>query len=361
MNPQFKSFILFMVVLSLVSCTAAPSQDDKSTTPTKTSIPTTLPTITQEPSPTATPIPIILPTPSSIVPLEDRLLASIDVAFPDEMVFVQSFIWVKTDNGHVVQMDPATNSVISEIKVDTTTSPHFYCQGLGTDGESIWACSASGDDDHRTINVVRIDPTTQSVVATVEVGKIFDQYNMPFFRDHIWVLTSDGSKLIGIDTTTNQPTQPIDLGTRCFQVAAATDSLLVTCKIDNFILRVDTESMQVTERVTISPSPWNIRASENGVWVSLGNGLLRLDPETLAPILTYPKMPGDKDLFVTQEAVWVRTDYGFPFRIDPVSNLIVEQYWSDQRFYNMGGFLVTSDSVWTSAGDDDLVLRISIE
>ena len=361
MKTPFKSFILFMVVLTLVSCTTTPSQGDTSTTPTETLIPTTLPTLTQEPTLTATPIPIILPTPSSIVPLEERLLASIDVAFPDEMVFVQGFIWVKTDTGHVIQIDPATNSTVSDIIVDTTTSSYHYCQGLGTDGENIWACSASGDDDHRTINVVRIDSTTQNVVATVEVGKIFDQFDMPFLHNYIWVLTGDGSKLVGIDTNTNQTTQPIDLGTRCFQVAAEGDALLVTCKLDNLILRVDPESMQVMERVTIGPSPWNIRTSEDGVWVSLSNSILRLDPQTLNSVITFSKMPGDKDLFITDEAVWVRTDYGFLFRIDPASNQIIEQFWSDQRFYNMGGFLVTSDSVWTSAGDDDLVLRISIE
>jgi len=342
MKANFKIRFIFLLALLITACG---------------------PQATQAPAATPTPIsiPTVLPTPSAIVPLENRLLAAIDIAFPDEMVFANRFVWVKTDAGSVVQVDPATNSVVGEIKVDTTTSPHFYCQGMGTDGENVWACSASGDDDHRTINVVRIDPGTQSVIATVEVGKIYDQFDMPFLRNHIWALTGDGSKLVGIDTTTNQPTQPIDLGTRCFQVAAATDSLLVTCKLDNLILRVDPESMQVTQHVTVSPSPWNIRASDDGVWVSLGNALLRLDPVTLRPVVRFDKMPGDKDLFVTQEAVWVRTDYGFLFRIDPISNLIVEQYWSDQRFYNMGGFLVTSDSVWTSAGDDDLVLHISLK
>jgi len=342
MKANFKICLIFLLTLLITACGPQAAQTPAAT-----------------PKPTS--VPAILPTPSAIVPLEERLLAAIDVAFPDEMVFVQGYLWVKTDSGYVVQIDPASNSVVGEIKVDTTTSPHYYCQGLGTDGETVWACSASGDDDHRTINVVRIDPGTQSVVATVEVGKIFDQFNMPFLRNHIWVLTDDGSILIGIDTTTNQPTQSIDLGTRCFQVAATTDSLLVTCKLDNLILRIDPETMQITQRVTVGPAPWNIRASEDGVWVSLGNALLRLDPQTLDPIVTFDKMPGDKDLFVTTEAVWVRTDYGFLFQIDPVTNQFVEQYWSNQRFYNMGGFLVTSDSVWTSAGDDDLVLHISLK
>jgi len=340
MKPTLKISFLVTVALILTACTASSPQ---------------------VPSATPTSVPSILPTPSSIVPLEERLLAEIDVEFPDEMVFAQGFIWVKTDSGHVVQIDPVTNSVVGDIKVDTTTNWHDYCQGLGTDGENVWACSTRGDENFKTIDVVRIDPGTQSVVATVEVDKIFDQYNMPFLSNRIWVLTGDYSKLVGIDTTTNEPSPAIDLGIRCFQVAAMSNSLLVTCKQDNLILRVDPESMQVTERVTINPSPWNIRASENGVWVGVGNAVLRLDSGSLNPIATFTSLPGDKDLFVTKEAVWVRLDDGFLYRIDPVSNQIAEQFVSDQRFYNMGGFLVTPDSVWTSAGDDDLVLRISFK
>lgn len=340
MKPTLKNSFLITVTLLLAACTAAPSP---------------------EATPTAISVPTILPTPAVITPLEEHLLAAIEVEFPDEVTFAQGFIWVKTDSGHVIQIDPATNSIVGDIKVDTTSWQHDYCQGLGTDGENVWACSTRGDENFKTIDVVRIDPGTQSVVATVEVNKIFDQFNMPFLLNHIWVLTEDGSKLVGIDTTTNKPSAAIDLGTRCFQVAASKSELLVTCKLDNLILRVDPESMQVTERVTIGPSPWNIRATEDGVWVSLGNALLRLDPESLNSIVSFTNMPGDKDLFITKEAVWVRTDHGFLFRIDPTNNQIVEQTISDERFYNMGGFVVTADSVWTSAGDDDLVLRISLK
>ena len=123
MKPVYKISLLAMVALLLAACTATPLQ---------------------EPTPTPISVPTILPTPSSIVSIEERLLAIIDIKYPDELAFIQGFIWVKTDDGHVVQVDPATNSVVSDIKVDTTSDPYHYCQGLGTDGENIWACSASG-------------------------------------------------------------------------------------------------------------------------------------------------------------------------------------------------------------------------
>lgn len=341
MKPGYKTSLLAMVGLIMVACTGTPSRES---------------------TPTAISVPTILPTPSSVALLEERLLAAIDIKFPDELTFVQGFIWVKTDDGYVIQVDPSTNAVVGQIKVDTTSDfPAHYCQGLGTDGTNIWVCSASGDVDNKTIDVVRIDPELRSIVATVKVGKVFDQFDMPFLLNHIWVLTDNGNKLVGIDITTNQPTPAIDLGTRCFQAAAMNDLLVVTCKLDNLILVVDPEKMEVTERRTFTSPPWNIVAKEDGVWVGLGNAVVRLDPEALEPVATFTGLPGDKSFFATIEAVWVRLDDGFLYQIDPVSNQFVEQITSDQRFYNIGSVLVTTTSIWTTAGDDDLLLRISLE
>lgn len=337
MKPGYKNSLLVMVALMLAACTTIPAQE---TIPTPTSVPT------------------ILPTPSSIVSFEERLLATIDIKYPDELTFVQGFIWVKTDDGHVIQVDPATNRVVGDIKVDATSDPYHYCQGLGTDGENIWACSASGDDDHRTIDVVRIDPRSQSVVETVKVEKIFDQFNMPFLLNQIWVLSGNGDKLVGIDVTTNQPSPAIDLGARCFQVAAVSRSLLVTCRLDNLILRIDPEKMEVTERLTFT-SPRNIAATENGIWLSQDNAVARLDIESLKPVITFTNL-SNADLFATQEAVWVRLENGFLYRIDPASNELMEQIKTDQSL-SIGSILVTPDSIWTTAGDDDLLVRLSLK
>jgi len=343
MKPRFGTFLLVMVILT--ACTASSPQEPSAA-------PTSIPT-------TPTSVPTILPTPSSIVPFEKRLLATIDIKYPDELVFVQGFIWVKTDDGHVIQVDPATNSVVGDIKVDTTSDPYHYCQGLSTDGENIWACSASGDENNRTIDVARIDPSTKSVVETVKVGKIFDQFRMPFLLNKIWVLSGNGDKLVGIDITTNQPSPAIDLGVRCFQVEAVGKSLLATCRLDNFVLRIDPEKMEVTDRLTFS-SPLNIAATENGIWLSQDNALVRLDTETLNPVATFTNLFGDKDIFATKDGVWVRLNAGFLYKIDPATNQLVEQIKTEQSL-STGGIFITSDSIWTTASNDDILIRLSIE
>jgi hypothetical protein len=347
MKPRYGNFLFVMVTLILTACTPSSPQEPSAT-------PTSVTAILSTP----TSVPTILPTPMSIVPFEERLLATFDIKYPDELAFVQGFIWVKTDDGHVIQVDPATNSVVGDIKVDTTSDPYHYCQGLGTDGENIWACSASGDEDNRTIDVVRIDPSAKSIIETVKVGKIFDQFKMPFLLNKIWVLSGNGDKLVGIDITTNQPSPAIDLGVRCFQVEAVGKSLLVTCRLDNLVLRIDPEKMEVTERLTFT-SPRNIAATENGIWLSHDNAVVRLDTESLNPIITFTKL-FNADIFATKEAVWVRLEDGFLYQIDPASNKLIEQIQNDQTL-SIGSILVTPDSIWTTASDDNLLIRLSLK
>ena len=357
--------ISFNVIFTLLfsACGAAAPAEPNPTESTTT--PAITPTLNQTDLPTATStlLPEILPTAASITSFDDRLLATFTILKePDEMIFVNGFIWTKTADGHLVQIDPATNQVIADIKVDMTSDPFHYCQGLGTDGENIWVCSAAGDADHRMIDVMRVDPESQSIVETIKVGKIFEQLDMPFLLNQIWVLSGSGDKLVGIDVTTDQPSSEIDLGNRCFQLALVDKALMAACPLDNLILQIDVEKREVTARVTLK-RPGYIAGNEDGVWVAYGSSIVRLDPTSLNPVVTFtnlPAMGSTGDIFVTKEAVWIRQETGFLYQIDPASNQIVEQMKIDQNLAG-GSVLVTSDSIWATAYDDNLLVRLSLK
>lgn len=353
MKPQTCVFLIVMTSLVLVAC-GAPA------TPAPAATPTSLPEIPF--------------TPSAVVPLDERLVATVNIDehplatetmignHPDEIVIAQDFIWTRTANGHVVQVDPTSNEMVAAVKADTTSDLDHYCHGLGTDGDDIWSCSAADDGDNRAIHVVRIDPESQSVVETVEVGKIFEQFELPYLANRIWVLTGSGEQLVGIDVTTNQPEPGIDLGTRCFQLAAAENSLFAACTLDNLVLRIDPETGEVAQRVTIE-SPRNIAAANNGIWVTQNNAVVRLDPDSLAPVATFTGLAGvgtKGDIFSSEDAVWVRVENGFLYRIDPASNQIVEQVTPEDELTG-GSVVATTDSVWTTAIDDNLLIRLNLQ
>ncbi len=55
--------------------------------------------------------------------------------------------------------------------------------------------------------------------------------------------------------------------------------------------------------------------------------------------------------------VWVRTVNGFLDRIDARSNVVAEQI-RPERALSGGSLLVAEGSIWTTAFDDNIVLRL---
>jgi len=279
---------------------------------------------------------------------------------PDELVLADDdMVWTHMDNGYLVQFNWFSNTMSAAVKTDTTTDIFHYCQGLGSDGTDVWACSAAGDEDHKTINVVRVDTSSQSIVETFEVDKIHEQYNMPFMQNQIWVLTGDGSKLVGIDVTTNQVNPAIDLGVRCFQIAALENMLYASCGLENLVIKIDPGNKEIVARQTVQ-SPVSIFAGMNGVWVPQPNSLTRLDPETLNPIITITNIT-PTEIKVTGSAVWAwEYGKGLLYKIDPSTNEVALLIKPDKPFITGGGLLVTEDSIWVTANENDLVLRLSL-
>ncbi len=365
MVVKFKMCMTFVLGLMVAACT---------TRTTATPISEISPTPTSIASAIATPtsIPEIPSTPLSTVSMDDRLLASIsgnkdailaeapEGIGPDEIVFLQGFIWTHSDYGYVIQIDPTNNKMISAVKTDTTSDPNHYCQGLGTDGNDIWACSASGDADHWKIDVVRVDPTSGHVEATFEVEKIFNQFYMPYALDQIWVLSGNADKLIGIDVNTDQPNPAIELGAHCLQLAAFDNFLYVTCRQDNLILKIDPVKKEVVSRQTLE-GPDFIVVDKNGVWVSNNNAITRLDTQSLEPLV---KISGISysDIYPTEGAIWIwEYEKAVLYKIDPATNQVVELIKPDKPYIKGGGILVTSDSIWLSATEDELLLRLGLK
>ena len=342
MKINFKTYLIFTFVLILAACGGTPTP------------------AVEKPA-----------TPLSTVSMDSLVMASFNTKehpladptltgnHPDELVLADEFVWTHMDNGYLVQFNWFSNTMSAAVKTDTTTDIFHYCQGLGSDGTDVWACSAAGDEYNKTINVVRVDTSSQNVVETYEINKIHDQLYMPFMQNQIWVLTEDGSKLVGIDVSSNQPNPAIDLGVRCFQLAALDNMLYATCTVDNLVIKIDPAKKEVVARQTL-PGPQTLSAAKNGVWVSQGDKLTRLDPETLNPVVTFTGITGS-DIKATERAVWVwEFNKAILYKIDPSKNEVTELIKPDTPFMTGGGLLVTEDSIWVTANENDQVLRLSL-
>jgi len=278
---------------------------------------------------------------------------------PDEMVFVGGYIWTRSDNGYLVQTDPDTNTITGAVQVELIPHPlDWYCQGLGTDGEDIWVCSARGGEDDHTIDVVRVDPIKREIVQTFDVNKLYDQLDLVFLANQVWVLTGKGDQLIGIDVTTNKIAPAMDLGVRCFQLAAINRSLYATCGYDNVILEIDPAKREVKRRIDIDGAIF-IDGNENSLWVFAHNSIVRLDAVTLTPIVEFGPVGNIGDILVTDDAVWINQEGGFVFRIDPSTNKVVEQI-KRSDLAHVGALVVAADSLWVTDTEGYLLYRFNL-
>ena len=111
-------------------------------------------------------------------PLRPRVEHRFTLPSPDWLGAGAGSLWVKRDDGVFTRVDPETNKVVSDIRLQRRGTQH--CQGLGTSDDSVWTCADDGD-------VVRVDPGTNKVVARLKLGKTTDQSFIPVLAEHAGV------------------------------------------------------------------------------------------------------------------------------------------------------------------------------
>lgn len=292
--------------------------------------------------------------PSTLVSLARRQIARVTVANPDALVAALGYIWVKTDDGRVVKVDPRSNRVVAQRKLDTARDSQHYCQGIGTDGRSVWVCAAR---DTAT-DVVRIDPHSLRPVVRVAADKAFDQEHLPYVAGRLWVLSSGGRRLLAVSPTTSVLTAYPLPATACAQAAGSGTVLIVTCPTDNVVLRVDPTRGTILAHRTLR-QPRYCTVSSTQVWVDTSDGIQRMD-DHFRPTAVYAGLTVGLTGDLASDpsgVVWVRHEQGFLYRIDPTRNAVVEQVRSAIPVSG-GSILVTTNAIWTSAYDDNTVYHL---
>jgi streptogramin lyase len=287
--------------------------------------------------------------PRRTTPLGDVREASLSLpGGPDWLAALDGYVWVKRDDGVVTRVDPRATEPAGEVRADTKSDQ--FCQGIGAGGGAIWSCSGS--------DVVRIDPKRVRVVASVPVGKVFDQGRLVFADGHIWVIAGEGDRLVGIDVATSKPGPEVALPVICSELAPGPHTVWALCPGSDKVVAVDVAARSVVGELDLE-SPSAAYGTETDLWVGYRDGLARVDAETLEQVAIFANLdPGaDGDVTVDAGNVWVRSADGFLHRIDERSNAVVEQIEPERRL-SSGSLLAAEGSLWTTAYDDNVLLRL---
>ena len=218
-----------------------------------------------------------------------------------------------TNSWFVYRVDARTGKVLAEI--DPNPIQILYSL-VGADG-SIWGVGVSDDDDRGY--VVRVDPKTDQIIATITVPS--DVGSIAVRADAVWVTGANGQMLTRIDPTTNRVVARIKVGWGPQGVAADAGSVWVPLYRGELV-RVDATTNRVVGRTEIGDALHSVAAGGGSVWVTNAR---KLEDN--------PDPPDHQWLFQVDPATGhVRERYDFPDEGlalgDPVVVAAGEEVWA---------------------------------
>jgi DNA-binding beta-propeller fold protein YncE len=251
-------------------------------------------------------------------------------------------VWLLSSSGHVLHLDQVTNAVVADIEVPASDYG-YIALGAG----SVWVTVF----DHDAL--IRIDPTTNKVVATISVGPYTNPESLLVTPDTVWTANHRGGSISKVDVATNAVVATFDFakhGTSgpkgivmaagdlwttvpnmlsLFRLSPTTGSVVARLKLlggdldyplsdghfvfvakgSGSIEKIDPVTNTVTQHLSRDPTPWLFARS--AFWAPSGHDLVRLDPATLEPTERWPIAPasaGPLDFMgmaADDDAVWL--------------------------------------------------------
>jgi YVTN family beta-propeller protein len=129
-------------------------------------------------------------------------------------------------------------------------------------GGAVWVL-----DDTPPGGVLRVDPTSNRVVATIPLG--FDPGGMAFGSGALWVTNNSGDAVVEIDPATQRVTRSIGVGDGPVGVAVGEGSVWVANYRDGTVSRIDPSRGSVAATIRVGTEPTYVAAGAGAAWVTV--------------------------------------------------------------------------------------------
>jgi sugar lactone lactonase YvrE len=182
-------------------------------------------------------------------------------------------VWVTGNNG-VTRVDPETGQVVAETDVPGTGDYSHIAVGEG----SVWVTAPELRRDGSRGNLVRIDPTTNEIAATVHIGGPIEY--LAVGGGSVWVTepTSGGSTVFRIDPRSEQVVGDVEVDEGAGPVVYGFGSIWVNNTWGGgSVTRIDATTGEVVASLD-APSAQAI--GDGSLWGATGDSVLRIDPES---------------------------------------------------------------------------------
>jgi len=268
---------------------------------------------------------------------------------PDWQVVTDDAVWVTSAKTNTVRrLDPKTNKVVAT--VDVGSQP---CSGLAAGFGSIWVPNCTDQ------TISRIDIKTNTVMSKIDVGPAAREGGITASADSVWILSDKKGLLSRIDPATNRPVAEIQMPKGSVVCVVGEDrAIWVVSPDESVVARVDPKTNLVTDRIEVGPQPRFATAGAGSIWtLNQGDGSVsRIDVRTKKHVtdiqLGVPGTGGD--IAYGEGSIWVTVMQVPLTQVDPDTNKVVKQWFGE------GGDAVRvgHGSLWLSNGRQQNVWRI---
>jgi virginiamycin B lyase len=270
----------------------------------------------------------------------------------DWVLVTENAVWVaSTKPFAVVRIDPATNKIVASIKI-----PAEACSGLASGFRSIWAPICG-----KQPALVRIDAAKNAISSILPITPAEPEGGIAASDDSVWLVTDQNGTLVRIDPSTNTVRQKIPIPPGSYNPIFSDGIVWISRVEKNVLTAVDASSGKVVESIPVGPRPRFLTAGGGSVWtLNQGDGTVsRVDKKSRQVIATIrvgiPGTGGDIDYGA--DSVWP-TVFEVPLsRIDAKTNHVERQWIGKGGDSLRFGF----ESLWITDYKKGLLSRIPIE
>jgi hypothetical protein len=206
-------------------------------------------------------------------------------------------VWVAGGEG-VAHVDPATGEVVADIRVPGTGDYGRIAVGQG----SVWVTAPELRPDGSRGNLVRIDPATDEVTATMNIGGPIQ--GLAVGDGSVWVTVPDdvASTVYRVDPSTERVADSIRVSVAAGSVLLAEGSVWVNHEwAGGSVDRIDPATGDVVDELDVP----NVQAAGAGsLWGASGEAVIRIDPES-GDVLARIPLPRAQQVAFDGSTVWV--------------------------------------------------------
>jgi YVTN family beta-propeller protein len=252
-----------------------------------------------------------------IDPKTNKLVADVPVGRgPGAVAFDGVSVWVANLNDSTIsRINPQTREVVRIIPMEDVVA-----SDITAGGEGIWIA----DGPHNA--VVRVSPDASRVVEEIPTGECAGlDASIAYGKGGVWFVCA--ATLIRVDPTNNSASAWDYAGGLPRGIAVGLGAVWVS-NLENTVARINPQTKQITEPLTVSGDPRGLAIGDGAVWVSAyrGDQVSRLAARPGESITTesIPVGDGPIDVAVGAGGVWVANSRdGTVSRIDPRTREVV--------------------------------------